>query len=300
MCQSVSVYVISSKWRAINRLSNCFVPMCSVAAWTHTLPSGRCAEVVPSILAADFAALGAEAQVCLGAGAQWLHVDVCDGGRACGGSLTLGPQAVAAIHAQCPGLLLDVHVASSDVLSLIWPLARAGTTRLVFQFEAIGGAKWRRGHKAMKIARAIREAGMLCGIAIAPGTPVKNIRSLLLSRCGECGKPGIAAHPSPPDDGSWLIDLVDVLAVNPGYGGQSFDRSVLDKVKTLVQEYPHVANVAVDGGVNAETAGEAAREGANVFIAGSTVFGPSRQHSDGPACIQSALDVLRTAVSSIR
>jgi pentose-5-phosphate-3-epimerase len=205
------------------------------------LPSGREALAVPSILAADFGALAAEAAECLAAGARWLHVDVCDGSPDAGHALTLyvglrfralfqplfltrprfshrvcrGPQAVAALHRAAPALLLDAHVVAHHADALAPQLAAAGAARVTFQLE-VELAKPEGAAGALALARAIRAAGARCGVCVAPGTSEALLAPLL------------RAWHAPGDP---LVDLVDVLAVAPGVGGQRFDDSVLAKVR---------------------------------------------------------------------
>ena len=300
------------------------------------LPSGREALAVPSVLAADFGALAAEACACLAAGARWLHVDVCDGSPDAGHALTLcvhvhtlscelavscdhpptplplplpllhaptsplapfrrGPQAVAALHRAAPALLLDVHVVALHAAALAPQLAAAGAARVTFQLE-VELAKPEGAAGALALARGIRAAGAQCGVCLAPGTPAEALAPLL------------AAWHAPGDP---LVELVDVLAVAPGVGGQRFDPAVLDKVRRIHDQYqaraeaatgeglggdeaPRLRYLAVDGGVTAETAALAAASGANVLIAGTCVFGRGRAQGVGqpPGAVAEGLRTL--------
>lgn len=222
-----------------------------------SLKSKRPLVVMPSILAADFGHLSQEALECEQAGAKWLHVDVCDGGKAwCPGALTLGAQAVAAIHRDCPSLLLDAHVVSDNVDDLLQPLALAGTSRVTFQLEQILLSEDPTDvSPVVALISKIRALNMSVGVCIAPATSAEKLESVLsrlpLSESGEM-----------------LIEAVDVLAVSPGFGGQTFNESVLQKVAFIHRKFPGLAFLEVDGGVNMATASLAAEAGANVLIAG--------------------------------
>ena len=221
---------------------------------TGRLPLG----VSPSILAADFGGLAAEASRCQEAGCTWLHVDICDGDYV-RGSLTLGPQAVAALSKSVPGILLDCHIAVKHPSRYIEVLARAGAARFTFQWEALSFRKSERTGLAFEIAQSVRSAGMRCGVSIARGTPAREVRRLLASG---------------------LVDLVDVLAVEPGvFGGQPFDSAVLGKVAELARIHPDIPYIAVDGGVTTETAAACAAAGANLLISGTGIFGAQQAAS---------------------
>ena len=124
-------------------------------------------QVAPSMLSADFGSLAEEAAACEAAGARWLHIDVCDGGKLCSHQLTLGPAAVAAIRRRCPTLQLDIHVVGAQGgAELVEAMAAAGATRFIFQMEALDTRD-----DAISLARRIRKAGMAAGVCIAPGVP---------------------------------------------------------------------------------------------------------------------------------
>ena len=223
----------------------------------NILKSKRPLVVMPSILAADFGHLSQEALECMQAGAQWLHVDVCDGGKGwCPGALTLGAQAVAAIHRDCPSLLLDVHVVSDNIDDLLQPLASAGTSRITFQLEQILFSDDSKDiSPVIDLISKIRALNMSVGVCIAPTTSVDKLDSVL------CTLPL-------SESGELLIEAVDILAVSPGFGGQKFNESVLQKVTFIHKKHPKLKFLEVDGGVNMATAYLAAEAGANVLIAG--------------------------------
>ena len=225
------------------------------------LPSGRTAHIVPSVLAADQAALATDLEACRQGGATWIHVDVCDGGALCQKQLTIGPLTVRAMHRHCPDQFLDVHVVARDSLSLVSELAIAGAGRFTFQYECMGSAE-----EALALAAAVRRAGMKCGVSLSPSTPIEDIYFLLNETW---------------TDGEPLVDFVDILAVLPGVGGQKFDLDVLQKIERVRAQFPDLPYIGVDGGVSPSTATMAAKAGANVLIAGTAIFGMDRDSKQG-------------------
>lgn len=164
-----------------------------------------------------------------------------------------------------------MHVVSADTETWVEPMAEAGCTRFIIQYESVVDSNTdANGHTdVLRIVKLVRQSGMACGLCIRPSTPVETIESLVQERW---------------TDGSPLFELVDILAVNPGFGGQPFNTEVLEKVKylraseTLRQAVKHVA---IDGGINVDTVKLAVAAGANVIIAGSAVFGSNRQANQG-------------------
>lgn len=275
------------------------------------LPSGRHGIIMPSILAADFGHLADEARSCFEAGASWLHVDLCDGSRVSSGALTLGPQAIAAIHRACPDLKLDVHVAATaeSMVGLVKPIIDAGAARITLQWESlreipvsklleahIGTVNWTsKQHLSSGLTDAqvqrvialidfIHSKNVAVGLCLAPETSVEEIIPFL--ELGNSSEEG-AASP--------VITYVDILAVHPGIGGQKFQEKTLKKVETIrkIEASGNAAvksiDIAVDGGIGEDTASLAARAGANVLIAGSSIFGKNRQR---PAVASSRQDLL--------
>ena len=200
-------------------------------------------DVAPSLLAADFARLGEQAGECVAAGARRLHCDVMDGHFV--PNLTFGEGVVRALRPRCPETLFDVHLMVERPGDYIAPMQAAGADILTVHVEATV-------HLQRTLA-AIRAAGMKAGAALNPATPPEILRCVL-------------------ED----LDLVLVMTVNPGFGGQSFLPGAARKVKELA-EMRSAAGVhfliSVDGGVDASTAPGLIADGADVLVAGSYIFG---------------------------
>ncbi len=215
-------------------------------------------RVAPSILSADFARLGAEIEAIDAAGADFVHVDVMDGHFV--PNLTLGPMIVKAVRGATQ-LPFDVHLMIAPVDPYIEAFAEAGADILTFHPEA--------GPHAHRTIQSIRANGVKAGISLNPATPAAVIEPVI-------------------DD----IDLVLVMTVNPGFGGQAFIESQLRKIETIramIDRTGRDIMLEVDGGVNAATARACVDAGANVLVAGSAVFrGGPEQYADNIAALKNA------------
>jgi ribulose-phosphate 3-epimerase len=197
--------------------------------------------IAPSILSADFARLGEEVRAVASAGADWIHVDVMDGHFV--PNLTLGPMVAQALR-PCTTLPLDVHLMVAPVDPWIAAFAAAGADILTVHPES--------GPHLHRTIQLIRSHGKRAGVALNPATPPEAIDYVL----GD-------------------IDMVLVMSVNPGFGGQGFIAGQLDKIRAVQRRIAasgRAIELQVDGGVNAETARAAVEAGASVLVAGSAVF----------------------------
>ncbi len=206
-------------------------------------------RIAPSILSADFTRLGDELASVEEAGADWIHVDVMDGHFV--PNITLGPFIVEAVK-RATDLPLDVHLMIERPERYIEDFVRAGANSVGVQVEACP-------HLHRTISQ-IREAGARACVVLNPSTPASAVEVVL----GD-------------------VDQVLVMTVNPGFGGQKFIESMLPKIETLrgwINENGLDVALEVDGGIAVETIGRAAAAGADVFVAGSAVFGaPNRKEA---------------------
>jgi ribulose-phosphate 3-epimerase len=200
-------------------------------------------KIAPSILAADFARLADAVQEAERGGADWIHVDVMDGHFV--PNLTIGPPVAAAVR-KITELPLDAHLMISSPDRFLEAFADAGVDRLTVHVEACTHLH--------RVVERIHELGMKAGVALNPATPVDSLADIVE-----------------------YLDLVLVMSVNPGFGGQSFIASALRRigaVRALLEAsgVPGV-EIQVDGGITRETSGLVVRAGATVLVAGSAVFG---------------------------
>lgn len=197
--------------------------------------------ILPSLLQCDFGNLQKEVEQLVSAGTKVLHLDVMDGHFV--PNLTYGMPVVEGLrrHTDLP---LDVHLMISDPLAYAQPMVDAGANLLTFHIEAVPNAD-----DAAEIARQIRGMGIGVGVAINPETSMETL--------GDC-----------LDD----VDMVLVMSVQAGFGGQSFNPTALTRISELRQRYPDLL-IEIDGGINLDTIGQARRAGCDLFVVGSAIFG---------------------------
>jgi len=198
--------------------------------------------IAPSILSADFARLGDEIKAVEAAGADWIHVDVMDGHFV--PNITIGPLIVEAVRS-VTALPIDVHLMIENPDNYIPAFAKAGAAWISVQIEA--------SVHLNRSVQLIRECGAKPGVVLNPSTPIQTLE--------------------------WIIEDVDyvlIMSVNPGFGGQAFITNSLDKIKALrqmIRSKKLKTPIQVDGGVNEKTIADIAAAGADIFVAGSAIFG---------------------------
>ncbi len=215
---------------------------CGCADETEHVHIERPTIIAPSILSADFANLGRDVRRVEEAGAEYLHIDVMDGTFV--PNLTIGPCVVESLR-KVSQLVFDVHLMVEHPETYIEPFARAGADIITFHVEAT--------HHAHRLIQQIKAAGCKAGVSLNPGTSIYTLEELI-------------------DD----LDMVLLMTVNPGFGGQKFIENTVGKIHALyhtVADNELNVDIAVDGGINAETSASVRSAGANVLVAGSAIYG---------------------------
>ena len=198
--------------------------------------------IAPSILSANFAKLGEEVDAVIAGGADWIHFDVMDNHYV--PNLTIGPMVCAALKSHGINSPIDVHLMVKPVDRLIDEFAGAGADIITFHPEA--------SEHIDRNLQQIRDAGCKAGLVLNPATPLTHLTHVMDK-----------------------LDVVLLMSVNPGFGGQSFIRSTLDKIKNLrdlIDNSGYKIRLEVDGGVKLENIAEIANAGADTFVAGSAIF----------------------------
>ncbi len=199
-------------------------------------------KIAPSILSADFSRLGDEVKAVEDAGADWIHVDVMDGHFV--PNITIGPPVVESLR-KVTKLPLDVHLMIEHADCYVKSFVEAGADILTVHVEACPHL-----HSTVQ---HIKELGARAGVVLNPSTPLNSLEEILCD-----------------------IDMVLIMSVNPGFGGQEFIPSTIDKIANLrdiMDQFEHEIELEVDGGVKTSNVGDIKEAGANIIVAGSAVFG---------------------------
>lgn len=226
--------------------------------------------IAPSLLAADFAALGQEVDAVIAAGADAIHFDVMDNHYV--PNLSVGPLVLASLRRRGLRAPVDVHLMATPVDRLLGNFLEAGADLISIHPDACDDPE--------RSLRRIREGGAKAGVALNPGTSVEVLEPLIA-----------------------LVDLVLVMCVNPGFGGQAFLPSSLARVEAArrrIDASGRAIRLSVDGGINHETIGAVAAAGADTFVAGSAVFGAAREAASRTEDYRAAIGVLRCRLAAAR
>lgn len=215
-----------------------------------SLPKELKGLIGPSILNADLSALADESHRLLNAGADYLHLDVMDGHFV--PNLTIGHPVIKCLRKNIPKIYFDAHMMVSKPEQWIQEMADAGVNQYTFHIEAATTTE-----NISEIIRKIKEANMKVGLGIKPKTDV-NVLSEFIND----------------------IDVVLIMTVEPGFGGQKFMGDMMEKIHWLRKTYPQLLHIEVDGGVNMKTIQDCAQAGANMIVSGSALVDSKQQNKD--------------------
>ncbi|CAF1172540.1 unnamed protein product [Rotaria sordida] len=215
----------------------------------NSLPKQLKGLIGPSILNADLSTLAEESRRLLNAGADYLHLDVMDGHFV--PNLTIGHPVIKCLRKNIPNVYFDAHMMVSKPEQWIEEMAGAGVNQYTFHIESTTS------DNIYDIIRKIKEADMKVGIGIKPKTDVKVLSDFIND-----------------------IDVILIMTVEPGFGGQKFMNDMMDKIRWLRKNYPQLLHIEVDGGVNLKTIEDCAQAGANMIVSGSALIESKQANKD--------------------